>query len=109
MVKKLVKGNVALCEGAIAAGLDAYFPKESVIDALVSLFYLLTVYGQYRGIHDSRIKPDAQTGITIGRNRITITDFETRRTFRHSRTTFLQDGIFGNFPVKHVIRLVIIV
>ena len=25
MVKKLVKGNVALCEGAIAAGLDAYF------------------------------------------------------------------------------------
>ena len=25
MAKKLVKGNVALCEGAIAAGLDAYF------------------------------------------------------------------------------------
>ncbi|MFA6613970.1 MAG: 3-methyl-2-oxobutanoate dehydrogenase subunit VorB, partial [Endomicrobiia bacterium] len=25
MVKKLVKGNIALCEGALAAGLDAYF------------------------------------------------------------------------------------
>lgn len=25
MVKKLIKGNIALCEGALAAGLDAYF------------------------------------------------------------------------------------
>ncbi|MBR3071101.1 aspartate--tRNA(Asn) ligase, partial [Fibrobacter sp.] len=85
------------------------FLEKRVFDTLMSLLYLLAVYSQCCGIHDSRIKPYAQTGIIVRRNRIAVTDLEACRTFGNPRTTFLQDGIFGNFPIERVIRSIIIV